>query len=68
MKKNLGSTDKVIRYILAIVALFIGFLSGVSGFVQGVFISVALILIGTSLLSFCPLYAIVGLKTCKNEQ
>lgn len=68
MKKNLGSTDKVIRYILAIVALLIGFLSGVSGFVQGVFISVALILIGTSLLSFCPLYAIVGLKTCKNEQ
>lgn len=68
MKKNLGSTDKVIRYILAIVALFIGFLSGVSGFVQGVFISVAVILIGTSLLSFCPLYAIVGLKTCKNEQ
>ncbi len=68
MKKNLGSTDKVIRYILAIVALFIGFLSGVSGFVQGIFISVALILIGTSLLSFCPLYAIVGLKTCKNEQ
>lgn len=68
MKKNLGSTDKVIRYILAIVALFIGFFSGVSGFVQGVFISVALILIGTSLVSFCPLYAIVGLKTCKNEQ
>jgi ABC-type antimicrobial peptide transport system permease subunit len=68
MKKNLGSTDKVIRYILAIVALFIGFLSGVSGFLQGVFISVALILIGTSLLSLCPLYAIVGLKTCKNEQ
>ena len=68
MKKNLGSTDKVIRYILAIVALFIGFLSGISGFLQGVFISVALILIGTSLLSFCPLYAIVGLKTCKNEQ
>ena len=68
MKKNLGSTDKVIRYILAIVALFIGFLSGVSGFLQGVFISVALILIGTSLVSFCPLYAIVGLKTCKNEQ
>lgn len=68
MKKNLGSTDKVIRYILAIVALFIGFFSGVSGFVQGIFISVALILIGTSLVSFCPLYAIVGLKTCKNEQ
>lgn len=68
MKKNLGSIDKVIRYILAIIALLIGFLSGVSGFVQGIFISVALILIGTSLLSFCPLYAIVGLKTCKNEQ
>jgi len=67
MKKNLGSTDKVIRYILAIVAIIIALLSNVSGLTQAILIAFAVILIGTSLLSFCPLYAIVGLKTCKNE-
>jgi hypothetical protein len=67
MKRNLGSTDKVIRYILAIVAILIALLSNVSGLTQAILIAFAVILIGTSLLSFCPLYAIVGLKTCKNE-
>jgi hypothetical protein len=67
MKKNLGSTDKVIRYVLAIVAILIALLSNVSGLTQAILIAFAVIFIGTSLLSFCPLYAIVGLKTCKNE-
>jgi hypothetical protein len=67
MKRNLGSTDKVIRYILAIVAILIAMLSNVSGLTHAILIAFAVILIGTSLLSFCPLYAIVGLKTCKNE-
>jgi hypothetical protein len=67
MKRNLGSTDKVIRYILAIVAILIALLSTVSGLTQAILIAFAVIFIGTSLVSFCPLYAIVGLKTCKNE-
>jgi|LakMenEpi03Aug12_release.lakeMendotaPanAssembly.Ray.scaffolds.fasta_scaffold5372851_1 hypothetical protein len=67
MKKNLGSKDKVIRYIIAIVAILIALLSNVSGLTQAILIAFAVIFIGTSLLSFCPLYAIVGLKTCKNE-
>ena len=67
MKRNLGSTDKVIRYILAIVAILIALLSNVSGLTQAILIAFAVIFIGTSLVSFCPLYAIVGLKTCKNE-
>lgn len=66
MKKNLGNTDKVIRYILAIVALLITFLGGISGLFQGILIAIAVILIGTSLISFCPLYTIFGIKTCKN--
>ena len=66
MKKKLGNTDKVIRYILAIVALLITFLGGISGLFQGILIAIAVILIGTSLISFCPLYTIFGIKTCKN--
>lgn len=68
MKKNLGSTDKVIRYILAIVFILIALLGNINVVLRSVLFSASAILIGTSLLSFCPLYAIVGLKTCKNEQ
>jgi hypothetical protein len=68
MKKNLGSTDKVIRYILAIVFILIALLGNISVVLRSALFSASAVLIGTSLLSFCPLYAIVGLKTCKNEQ
>lgn len=68
MKKNLGSTDKVIRYILAIVFILIALLGNINVVFRSVLFSASAVLIGTSLLSFCPLYAIVGLKTCKNEQ
>ena len=68
MKKNLGSTDKVIRYILAIVFILIALLGNINVVLRIVLFSASAVLIGTSLLSFCPLYAIVGLKTCKNEQ
>jgi hypothetical protein len=67
MKKNLGSTDKVIRYILAIVFILVALLSNIAIVSRTVLFSASAVLIGTSLLSFCPLYAIVGLKTCKNE-
>jgi hypothetical protein len=67
MKKNLGSTDKVIRYILAIVFILVALLSNIAIVSRIVLFSASAVLIGTSLLSFCPLYAIVGLKTCKNE-
>ena len=68
MKKNLGSTDKVIRYILAILFILIALLGNINVVLRIVLFSASAVLIGTSLLSFCPLYAIVGLKTCKNEQ
>jgi hypothetical protein len=68
MKKNLGSTDKVIRYILAIVFILIALLGNINVVLRSALFSASAVLIGTSLLSFCPLYAIVGLKTCKNEQ
>jgi hypothetical protein len=67
MKKNLGSTDKVIRYILAIVFILVALLSNIAIVSRIVLFSASAVLIGTSLLSFCPLYAIVGLKSCKNE-
>lgn len=67
MKKNMGTVDKTIRvFIAAIIALlyYTGVISGTLAIVLMVF---AIIFIVTSLISFCPLYTLVGINTCKKE-
>jgi Protein of unknown function (DUF2892) len=64
MIKNMGGTDKAIRLVLAaIVAIlyFTGTISGTLAIILGVF---AIIFALTSLVSFCPLYTLVGINTC----
>lgn len=64
MTKNMGATDKIIRLALAAVVAalyFTGTISGTLALVLGVF---AIIFALTSLVSFCPLYSIVGINTC----
>ncbi|HMR90074.1 MAG TPA: DUF2892 domain-containing protein [Saprospiraceae bacterium] len=64
MTKNMGTTDKIIRLVLAAVVAalyFTGTISGTLALVLGVF---AIIFALTSLVSFCPLYSIVGINTC----
>ena len=64
MKKNMGIVDRSLRIILAIVVvvlIYLGELSGVAAIILGIFAGVFLL---TSLVSFCPLYALVGIHTC----
>lgn len=67
MKTNMGSTDRIIRVLLAIVFSVLYF----TGTVTGTFGMVMLILGGvfllTSVVSFCPLYAPFNLSTCPNK-
>ena len=64
MKKNMGSTDKVIRFILAAVFAALFFSGTVTGTMGYVLLALGGIFVATSLVNFCPLYAIVGLSTC----
>ena len=68
MKKNMGTADRIIRLVLA--AVFAGLYFG--GFVTGTF-GIILVVLGavfvlTSLVSFCPLYTLVGLNTCSAKK
>lgn len=65
MKKNLGSTDRIIRLLLAVVITTLYFTNVISGTFGIVLIVLAGIFFLTSLISFCPLYAPFGLSTCK---
>ncbi len=65
MKKNMGTADKTIRVILAIVFSTLYFTGTVTGTVGLVMVVLGGIFLATSLISFCPLYTLVGMNTCK---
>ncbi len=65
MKKNMGSTDRIIRLFAAAVIAVL-YLSGtLTGTLAIILLIVAGIFVLTSFVSFCPLYAPFGIKTCK---
>lgn len=64
MKKNMGSTDKVVRLSAAAVLAALYFTGTVTGTLGIVAIVAAGVFTLTSLISFCPLYPILGINTC----
>lgn len=67
MKKNMGSADRGLRLFAAallVVLYFSGTLAGTLGIVGLV---VAAVFALTSLVSFCPLYTLVGVNTCSKK-
>jgi len=67
MKKNMGSTDKIIRLIVAIILATLSYMGVVTGTVGIVFYAVAIVFALTSMIGFCPLYVPFGISTCKKK-
>ncbi|MBV5281030.1 MAG: DUF2892 domain-containing protein [Paludibacter sp.] len=67
MKKNMGSLDKLIRLAAAIVLIVLFYSGVITGTVGIIALVVALILTVTSLVSFCPLYTLLDIRTCKKD-
>lgn len=65
MKNNVGTADRIIRIILAIVMAALYFTGTVTGTFGIVLVVLAGVFVLTSLIGFCPIYAILGIKTCK---
>lgn len=64
MIKNMGTTDRIIRVVVAAVIAtlyFTGILTGIFGIIL---LALAGVFVLTSLVSFCPLYAPFRLSTC----
>ena len=65
MKKNMGTVDRVVRVLAALVVgwlIFNGTISGILAIVLGIF---AVVFLLTSLIGSCPAYLPFGLSTCK---
>ena len=63
----MGTVDKTIRICVAAVVALLYFTGVISGTLAIVLMIIALIFIVTSLISFCPLYTLFGMNTCKKE-
>jgi K+-transporting ATPase A subunit len=64
MKTNMSSMDRMVRVFVAVIlglAAFNGMITGVWAIVT---YAVTAIFILTSLVGFCPLYAVFGISTC----
>lgn len=64
MRANMGTTDRVLRVVVAVVVaglILAGVVQGVLAIVLGV---LAAVFVLTSLVGFCPLYAPFGISTC----
>ena len=66
--KNMGTIDRIIRIIMAVIIAILYFAGTISGVVAIILLISAGIFILTSLVSTCPLYLPFGIKTCKVEK
>jgi hypothetical protein len=67
MKKNMGTVDKVIRILVAVVVVILYFTNVISGTLGIILLALSAIFVVTSIVSICPLYMPFGLSTRKKE-
>lgn len=63
----MGSADRLIRVIIAIVIGALYYANIISGTLGIVLLIVGAVFLLTSIVSFCPLYAPLGLNTCSKK-
>jgi hypothetical protein len=67
MKKNMGTVDRTIRILLAVVVLVLyltGKITGQAAVILGI---IALVFVLTSIIGFCPLYVPFKISTIKKS-
>jgi hypothetical protein len=64
MKKNMGTADRLIRVIIAAIIASLYFSGTLTGTLGLVLLVLSVIFVLTSLISFCPIYAAFGFRTC----
>jgi len=67
MKKNMGSIDRIIRLLIAVVILILFLTKVITGTLGIVLLVLAAVFVLTSLINFCPLYLPFKISTRKKE-
>ncbi|MEO9147115.1 MAG: DUF2892 domain-containing protein [Ginsengibacter sp.] len=67
MKSNIGSIDKLVRILIAALALLLYFTHLMPGSSAIILLVVAAILLLTSFFNFCPIWHFLGISTKKKR-
>lgn len=67
MKQNMGSTDKIIRIAIAALIAILYFTNVITETLGIILLVLAGVFVLTSLISFCPLYPLLGMNTAKKK-
>jgi hypothetical protein len=68
MKKNMGTADRLIRFLLAVVVGILYFTHQITGTPAIILGIIAIVFLLTSLVGFCPLYVPLRLSTRKKSE
>ncbi len=68
MKKNVGSIDKIVRFLIAAVAIWAAYTHQVASPWDYVLYAVAAIMILTALVGTCPIWLATGMNTLKSKE
>ncbi len=65
MKLNMGSVDRIVRIVLAVLFAYLYFGGIVTGAVGVILLVLAVVFLITSIVGFCPLYTLLKVSTRK---
>ncbi len=69
MIANMGTVDRALRLAVGVALIAVALFSGAALFDAGLWkygaVVVGVVMIGTSALRFCPLYTLLGIRTCR---
>ncbi|HRK53745.1 MAG TPA: DUF2892 domain-containing protein [Cyclobacteriaceae bacterium] len=68
MKKNMGNADRIIRILIVLIFAALYYTGTVTGLLGTTLIILSAVFVATSLLSFCPIYAVFGMNTCPTKK
>ncbi len=67
MKKNVGTADRVIRILLAATVGALMLTGTITGAVAVIAAVLAVVFLLTGAVSFCPLYALLRVSSCRKD-
>ena len=68
MKKNIGTFDSVIRFVVAAVLVLLIYLETITGTIAVVAGIAASAFVITGIIGWCGLYALLGIRTCATSR
>jgi hypothetical protein len=68
MKKNVGNVDRTLRVLLALVLIGLSYYEIIPSPYSYISIVLSIIFIGTSFLSFCPIYHVLNISSKKESK